>query len=146
MKTENRRTSEHSLPIFLWNSRQHLKEFIELLLVYISDIDECTEGYSGDDKCEHNCTNTVGSFICSCSNGYELNSNNFSCDGKNIALTLLEDIAYALRSSRPWSFWTYHGLDCSLFIQQSVTRTNEWYPPMDKFFFRLFSGLTVKFG
>ena len=46
---------------------------------YISDIDECTE-----DACDHNCTNTDGSFTCSCNNGYELDDNGRSCNGMYI--------------------------------------------------------------
>ena len=42
----------------------------------ISDIDECIE-----DACDHNCTNTDGSFICSCNDGYELDDNGRSCNG-----------------------------------------------------------------
>ena len=32
--------------------------------------------------CEQNCTNTVGSFACSCSDGYVLNTNGQSCNGQ----------------------------------------------------------------
>jgi fibulin 1/2 len=53
------------------------------------DIDECSVDYSGADKCEQNCTNTDGSFMCSCSSGYELNRDGHSCSGKLIyALTM----------------------------------------------------------
>ena len=45
----------------------------------ISDIDECTEG-----PCNHTCTNTDGSFTCSCNNGYELDDNGRSCNGMYI--------------------------------------------------------------
>ena len=45
-------------------------------MVRISDIDECME-----DPCDHNCTNTDGSFTCSCNNGYELDENGRSCNG-----------------------------------------------------------------
>ncbi|XP_060554180.1 mucin-like protein isoform X1 [Ruditapes philippinarum] len=45
-----------------------------------TDIDECSVDYSGADKCEQNCTNSDGSFMCSCFNGYELNTNGHSCD------------------------------------------------------------------
>ncbi|XP_060573878.1 fibrillin-1-like [Ruditapes philippinarum] len=44
------------------------------------DIDECSVDYSEADKCEQNCTNTDGSFKCSCFNGYDLNSDRRSCD------------------------------------------------------------------
>ena len=31
--------------------------------------------------CEHICENTIGSFKCSCNDGYELNKDGLSCDG-----------------------------------------------------------------
>ena len=45
----------------------------------ILDINECTEG-----PCDHYCTNTDGSFTCSCNNGYELDDNGRSCNGMYI--------------------------------------------------------------
>ncbi|XP_078585335.1 uncharacterized protein LOC144867284 isoform X7 [Branchiostoma floridae x Branchiostoma japonicum] len=41
------------------------------------DIDECATGNGG---CSQNCNNTVGSFACSCHDGYSLNSDGASCD------------------------------------------------------------------
>ena len=41
------------------------------------DIDECLTRNGG---CEHNCTNTEGSFYCSCVDGYQL-SNDVHCSG-----------------------------------------------------------------
>lgn len=32
--------------------------------------------------CHHTCTNTKGSFYCSCREGYELADNNKTCNGK----------------------------------------------------------------
>ena len=44
----------------------------------IADIDECKENFSG---CNQNCTNTNGSFTCSCySSGYDLVNGN-TCTG-----------------------------------------------------------------
>ena len=46
----------------------------------IIDIDECMEGSSG---CSDQCYNEVGSFYCSCSDGYKLSStDNKTCQGK----------------------------------------------------------------
>ncbi|KAK2152978.1 hypothetical protein NP493_2378g00005 [Ridgeia piscesae] len=39
-------------------------------------IDECVEGTSG---CEQVCENTIGSYVCSCVDGYKLNVNNETC-------------------------------------------------------------------
>ena len=44
------------------------------------DIDECEQGSDG---CDHNCTNTVGSYLCMCMDGYELESDNHTCTGDN---------------------------------------------------------------
>ena len=44
-----------------------------------TDIDECGEGIV---DCDHNCTNTNGSYACSCNSGYELDSDNLTCSGK----------------------------------------------------------------
>ncbi|KAK3103537.1 hypothetical protein FSP39_019957 [Pinctada imbricata] len=46
----------------------------------IADIDECTEQLSG---CEQDCKNTVGSFICSCKKGFQLDSNNKTCSDED---------------------------------------------------------------
>ena len=46
--------------------------------MFHSDIDECTEGTSG---CDHNCTNTDGSYYCTCLDGYVLESDNHTCTG-----------------------------------------------------------------
>ena len=51
------------------------------LLFLRIDIDECVLGISG---CSQTCTNTNGSFICSCINGYNLSSENQkTCNGNN---------------------------------------------------------------
>ena len=43
-----------------------------------SDIDECVDGTDG---CDHNCTNTDGSYYCTCMDGYELESDYHTCTG-----------------------------------------------------------------
>jgi len=43
----------------------------------VADIDECEEQTSG---CEQNCTNSVGSFQCSCNDGYTLDTDKASCN------------------------------------------------------------------
>ena len=47
------------------------------IFLYI-DINECNQGNGG---CEHNCTDTVGSFSCSCNTGYQLTAGGH-CPGK----------------------------------------------------------------
>ncbi len=65
-------------------------------LLKISDIDECLEGGPCDETCtnsdgsfqcscrpcDHICTNNVGSFECSCRAGYLLHSNGTNCLGQ----------------------------------------------------------------
>ena len=43
------------------------------------DIDECKAANGG---CTHNCTNTPGSYHCSCLGGYEMMDDNHICSGK----------------------------------------------------------------
>ena len=43
-----------------------------------SDINECATSNGG---CETTCTNTDGSFTCSCDSGFQLNGDGLSCDG-----------------------------------------------------------------
>ena len=47
-----------------------------LLLCYDADVDECSEGTSG---CSQLCTNTIGSYTCTCDNGYQLTNDNHTC-------------------------------------------------------------------
>ena len=54
------------------------KQFIDWLPIN-TDIDECSTN-----PCDHTCTNTDGSFTCSCNNGYELDENGRSCNGMYI--------------------------------------------------------------
>ena len=54
--------------------------FSIILLLHISiDINECETANGG---CEHNCTNTIGSFFCSCYAGYQLDENGLNCSGE----------------------------------------------------------------
>ena len=43
----------------------------------LPDVDECLEN-----PCSQNCTNTDGSFDCSCMSGYELLEDGRTCEGK----------------------------------------------------------------
>ncbi len=44
---------------------------------YFIDVNECSTGNGG---CEHVCTNTIGSFSCSCDNGFTLAGDGKSCE------------------------------------------------------------------
>ena len=56
-----------------------IHDIVHLILSILlnTDIDECQNS-----PCEHNCTNTVGSFVCSCPAKYTLASDGLTCDGK----------------------------------------------------------------
>ena len=43
-----------------------------------SDINEC---FSSNGGCAHKCSNTDGSFVCSCDSGYELGTDGMACNG-----------------------------------------------------------------
>ena len=51
-----------------------------ILLLFL-DINECEDDNGG---CSHNCTNTDGSFECSCNDGYELDNNGATCLGTHV--------------------------------------------------------------
>ena len=52
----------------------------QLIDLFPIDINECA---IMNGNCSQICTNTNGSFMCSCNSGYQLNSNNQSCIGNN---------------------------------------------------------------
>ena len=43
------------------------------------DVDECATNNGG---CDHYCTNTIGSFVCSCYPGYTLDGDGHTCLGE----------------------------------------------------------------
>lgn len=51
----------------------------QTLLLSSSEIHECDRAIH---SCQHICTNTHGSYFCSCRSGFSLASNGFSCNGK----------------------------------------------------------------
>lgn len=51
------------------------------------DVNECV---LNNGECGQMCTNTEGSFQCSCRAGYSLAVNNFSCEGKHGYLHVLK--------------------------------------------------------
>ena len=55
-----------------------LSFFSIIVIITLLDINECAVDNGG---CEHNCTNTLGSSVCSCGPGYILNGNGLTCDG-----------------------------------------------------------------
>ena len=53
-------------------------EFINYNFLFV-DIDECLSNNGG---CHHNCHNSDGSYTCSCNDGYQLNSDGHTCEGR----------------------------------------------------------------
>ena len=47
-------------------------------MTYGIDVDECATDV---DNCEHNCRNTNGSYLCTCREGFRLDSDRHQCDG-----------------------------------------------------------------
>ena len=48
-----------------------------LMLFLLLDINECQQG-----RCSQVCTNTIGSYKCSCYSGYQLSDDSHTCIGK----------------------------------------------------------------
>ena len=61
------------------------------LIVFLADIDECALNISG---CNQKCTNTIGSYFCSCYLGYKLNKDNETCIGKGLISTNTQVYAF----------------------------------------------------
>ena len=57
-----------------------IDEYDNHTIIINVDINECNTNNGG---CDTTCTNTVGSYECSCNTGYELNNNLYNCNGKN---------------------------------------------------------------
>ena len=57
--------------------------------IILLDINECDEG---SHNCKHICTNTAGSFECSCNIGYRLDDDGRNCLGRYPAITGLCDV------------------------------------------------------
>ena len=55
--------------------------FTKPMPCHSQDINECD---TTNGRCEHSCTNTIGSFICSCDTGYQLDGNGLSCNGEGL--------------------------------------------------------------
>ena len=53
--------------------------FTFIIILLIADINECSKGTHG---CSNGCTNTVGSYLCYCPTGYELDASLKTCVGK----------------------------------------------------------------
>ena len=75
-----------SLPITecVWVRRYTVNGQLNIICSFVCtkctvDIDECALGING---CNQICTNTIGSYVCSCYIGYQISSNRRTCMGK----------------------------------------------------------------
>ena len=70
-----------------------------MLIIHLfkTDIDECAVGI---DSCAHTCTNTVGSYTCSCRSGYRLASDGWTCIGEDVDNILF--ISYSSFKGANW--------------------------------------------
>ena len=57
-----------------------IDEYHNHTIIINVDINECNTNNGG---CDTTCTNTVGSYECSCNTGYELNNDLHNCNGKD---------------------------------------------------------------
>ena len=48
------------------------------IFIVFADVDECSVNNGG---CQHSCTNSIGSYTCSCKAGYALQANGRNCRG-----------------------------------------------------------------
>ena len=62
------------------------------------DVDECADGTHDCSPITQTCINTIGSFTCECSSGYELDGDGTTCNGmyKHLVLFWLYHIKYKL--------------------------------------------------
>ena len=51
--------------------------FFLIIRVVLADIDECNLNI-----CQQQCTDTIGSYTCSCRSGYTLSADGISCQGQ----------------------------------------------------------------
>lgn len=68
-------TSESNIMRIIFSSDGSIQK-TGFAAVYFTDKDECSSNNGG---CQHECINTLGSFICSCHNGFTLHENGRDC-------------------------------------------------------------------
>jgi len=82
--------------------------------LFYSDIDECVQGLAG---CSQSCNNTVGSYFCTCMDGFELGTNNQTCTGDYIISNYIEYCNLQLKS-------LYHNSYCLTFSKPPQSNKN----------------------
>ena len=61
------------------NSILYILQCEIFVIDYFTDIDECADNNGG---CNQTCTNSIGSYQCSCQDGYMLNEDGYNCAGE----------------------------------------------------------------
>ena len=69
----------------MFRYQSDLYALIYSVIMSLPDVNECNESNGG---CSHICNNTEGSFECSCSDGYELDSDGATCLGTDVIVSL----------------------------------------------------------
>lgn len=59
----------------------------------LTDVDECND--TALNYCDHSCTNTIGSYNCSCDDGYRLSSDGHTCLGNKSSIILYSSYIHA---------------------------------------------------
>ena len=65
---------------------------VSYLVLLVIDVDECSMTES---PCSQDCSNTDGSFVCSCANGYTLDSDGRACNGKQVTRVVVNNYVIA---------------------------------------------------
>ena len=83
----------------------------------MSDINECANDFLNG--CNQICTNTIGSFLCECNNGYELGDDLMTCSGLyNNIMSHLNTFVIIVFLNTPKTF-TYIKTVCACIIPYS---------------------------
>ena len=62
--------------------------FSVIINCYFLDVDECNEGNA---LCTQNCHNSIGSYVCTCLDGYIISLDGIHCIGKHIIQAIVID-------------------------------------------------------
>ena len=86
---------------------------------FLLDFDECSSGNGG---CAQTCTNSEGSYTCSCGTGFVLNADSHNCDGKTSHFQVL-----TFPESWLWTeFFTLHMHDRAIFGHNCDAKTSHF--------------------
>ncbi|KAH3768760.1 hypothetical protein DPMN_169977 [Dreissena polymorpha] len=87
------------------------------------DVDECRDG---TERCSHGCENTAGSYRCTCSNGYLLNSDGQTCRGPPQAPHTVQVLNEKYNSAEVSWLPGFHGGYPQIFVIQTSTDAVHW--------------------